>query len=343
MPELDRLRANAVVADHATPTADWTVIALPSLISGRAFSRADMVDARTLRVFPEGAAQGLIWKDQPNVFKQARELGVNTEIVGWHHPYCRILGDQVTHCFALPSGHPTHALLRETHATEDGIWRTTGYLIRLQVENLRDLFRRDRDSLSENLKDRYLQSRQQKQYFEIRDRAYRAAVDPRIGLLLLHMPLPHPFAFYNRRTKSFNLDGELDYFDNLALVDRTIGELRLSLEQARLWNDTTLLITSDHGFRPDAWVGRYGWTPELEQRAGKNHGARVPFILKLAGEQLPRQFSKSFSNVICAALALAVLDGHVSSPEQAVEWLNAHTGPDQVTQAGISTTGNAVR
>jgi Sulfatase len=321
MPEIDRLRGEALVANHATPTADWTVIALPSLLSGRVFGVAEMRSARLLEVTPEGTSETLDWRTQPNVFKRARAMGVNAEIIGWHHPYCRVLGDQVVSCFAMPSGHPTHALLRETHAAEDGIWKTTGYLFRLQMENLHDLFRRDQDSVSENLKSLYLQQRQQRQYFEIRDRAYRAAVDPRIGLLVLHLPLPHPFAFYNRKEKSFNLDGKLDYFDNLALADRTIGELRLALEQARMWEDTTILITSDHGIRPNEWEGRYGWTDELERLTKGQHGKTVPFILKLAGAQRPAEFTKEFCNVLSGSLALAVLDGKVSTSEQAQEWL----------------------
>ncbi len=323
LPELDRIRAEAVVADHATPTADWTVIALPSLISGRIFGKAEMVNSRTLHVTPEGSSEVLNWRDQPNIFKQARALGVNAEIVGWHHPYCRVLGDQMPGCFSMPSGHPTNALLRETLAAEDGVWGTTHYLFQLQWENLRDLFRTDRDSVSENLRDLYLQRRQQKQYFEIRDRAYRAAVDPRLGVLLLHLPLPHPYAFYNRRERSFNLNGPIDYFDNLALADRTIGELRLALEQARLWTDTTLLITSDHGIRPDNWEGRLGWTDELERLTKGVHGKTVPFILKLAGEHEPVQFPKQFSNVVSSRLVLAVLAGSVSTAPQAVTWLDA--------------------
>jgi hypothetical protein len=323
LPEMDRIRAEAVVANHATPTADWTVIALPSLLSGRIFGKAEMLNARTLQVTPEGSSEALNWRDQPNIFKQARALGFNAEIVGWHHPYCRILGDQMVGCFAMPSGHPTRALLRETHAAEEGVWRSTQYLFRLQWENIRDLFRRDRDSVSENLQDLYLQRRQQKQYFEIRDRAYRAAVDPRLALLVLHLPLPHPYPFYNRRDRSFNLEGNLDYFDNLALADRTVGELRLALEQARLWDDTSLLITSDHGIRPDAWEDHLGWTDQLEKLTGGTHGKTVPFILKLARAHEGVQFPRQFSNVASSSLILAVLQGKVSSPTQAVSWLDA--------------------
>jgi hypothetical protein len=322
LPELDRIRAEALVANHVTPTADWTVIALPSLLSGRIYGAAELIDARTLHVTPEGSSEVLNWRDQPNIFKQARALGYNAEIVGWHHPYCRILGNQMAGCFAMPSGHPTHALLRETTAAEDGVWKTTGFLFKLQLENVRDLFRRNSEAASENLKDRYLQRRQQRQYFEMRDRTYRAAVDPRVGLLVLHLPVPHPYAFYNRLERSFNLNAPIDYFDNLALADRTVGELRLALEQARLWDDTTLLITSDHGLRPDAWEGHLGWTDELERLTGGVHGKTVPFILKLARSHEPLDYPKQFSNVASSGLVLAVLEGTVATPAQASAWLD---------------------
>ena len=71
---------------------DGPLPALPSLLSGQIYSRAELVDANTLRVAPQsGGASN--WRDQPNVFKKARELGANAEIIGWHHPYCRVFGD----------------------------------------------------------------------------------------------------------------------------------------------------------------------------------------------------------------------------------------------------------
>jgi hypothetical protein len=339
MPELDRLVGTSLYADHAVPTADWTVLALPSLLSGRNFSKAETKDARTLLVTPEGTSEKLNWGKQPNVFRAAREIGVNAEIIGWHHPYCRVLGDQVVSCFALPSSFSPIA----AHANEDGIWKTAGYLFRLQIENLRDFFRRDKDSLSENLKDQYLREIQQKQYLEIRDRAYRAAVDPRIGLLVLHLPLPHPFALYNRRQKNFVLDDSLDYFDNLALVDRTVGELRLALEQARMWDDTALLITADHGIRPEAWRGKSEWTEQLECLTQGVHGKTVPFILKLAGSTEPVRFTRTFSNVVSGSLALAVLEHKVSTPAQAVAWLEDTLASRDTSDAGHFQTAESMR
>jgi hypothetical protein len=324
LPELDRLRGESLVARHAIQTAPWTVIALPSLLCGRVFSRAELIDADELRLTPENSTQSLNWSDQPNVFRRARQLGANASMVGWHHPYCRVLGDSLVNCFALPSGHPTAALLRETHASEEGVWRTVAFLFRLQFENLRDLVRWNSSKRSEDLRSAYVQQRQQQQYFRIRDRVYAGALDRQIEFLFAHFPTPHLFGIYDRARCDFTLNAHEDYLDNLALVDRTLGELRQELEREGLWDSTTVLLTSDHGLRPDLWKGRYGWNQQMEELTVGGRSETVPFLLKLAGQREPVEFDKPFSGVVSGDLCLAVLSGEVRTPREAAAWLDAH-------------------
>jgi membrane-anchored protein YejM (alkaline phosphatase superfamily) len=163
-------------------------------------------------------------------------------------------------------------------------------------------------------------------------------------LLFVHFPTPHPFPIYNRRERNFNLRGPLDYFDNVALVDRTLGELRRAVERAGLWDQTAVLITADHGLRPGAWIGHLGWTRELDRLTGHESPVRVPFILKLPGQappavqQPPAVIDTSFSNVLAGDLGLAVLSGAVSTPAQAAAWLNQHAGTKPDHPAAISFT-----
>jgi len=301
------------------------------MLSGRVFARADLRDADTLTVIPDSSKQTLNWRDQPNVFKQARALGVNAALVGWHHPYCRVLGDSLVRCLDEVGGHPTAGLLREINATEDGVLKTVGLLFRLQGANIAEMFRNTGLSTSENLNESSVQRRQLQQYFRIRDRAYADATDPRIGLLFIHFPLPHLFAIYDRRTRDFTLSSSTSYFDNLALADRTFAELRRALEQAGLWESTSLLITADHGLRPELWRGRYNWNDELERLTANGPSLTVPFIVKLAGHNEGLTYDKPFSNVVSSALVLAMLTGQVSTGHDAIEWLEAHTQGREIT------------
>jgi len=240
------------------------MVAIPSLLSGRIYTNADMADADSLMVRPEGSDGEFDWRQEPNVFRRARELGVNAAVVGWHHPYCRVLGDSLVRCFDEP-GDPSPALQRESDAAEDGLLNTMRNQLGRLAINFYDIFRPDSDSVAEKLKDASLQRRQQQQYFTIRDHAYRDAADRQIDFLYVHFPAPHLFAIYDRQRQDFTLSGKTTYYDNLALVDRTVGELRRKLEETGLWDSTSILITSDHGLRRELWHGHMNWTPEFDR------------------------------------------------------------------------------
>ncbi len=321
LPALDRLLGESVTSSHAMETSNFTAIALPSLISGRVFTNAQALDANTLELIPRGSAKRVDWRNEPNVFTEARPLGVNAALAGWHHPYCRILGDQLVDCFALPSTHSTAALAEEAQASRDGLWKTVARLFKWKIETLNNIVTGHGPS-ADDVRDGMIQQGQQQEFLQIRDRAFRDVADARIDLLLVHFPAPHMFPIYNRREQNFHLQGSLDYFDNLALVDRTLGELRRELEKAGLADRTTLLLTADHGLRPGAWIGRIGWSEELDRLNGRQEPSRVPFILKLPGQDQPALVDKSFSNVGSAELVLAVLSGKISTAPEAVAWMN---------------------
>jgi len=330
LPELDRLRSESFAGTHALQTAGWTMLAVPSMLSGEIFGHSESADASTLLVQPAGSHALVNWRDQPNVFRKARELGVNAALVGWHHPYCRVLGDSLTRCFDEIGGMATDALARETYAAEQGFWKSVRLTFASRWQSLAGLF----DSAShpaEHALDRYMQARQQQEYFRIRDRAYQQAADPRIDFLYVHFPAPHLFAIYDAKRKDFTLSDKTTYFDNLALVDRTVGELRRTLEQAGLWESTSILITADHGLRYELWHGGLNWTPQFDRLLEGGQSPTVPFILKLGGEKKPAVYESSFSNVVGGDLSLAVLGGEISTPAQVAAWIEGRANLPNVT------------
>ncbi|MEQ1949329.1 MAG: sulfatase-like hydrolase/transferase [Bryobacteraceae bacterium] len=323
LPELDRIRAESLVADHAEQTANFTMLAVPSLIAGRSFERSESVDESTLLVTPPGSSMSVNWHDQPNVFRKAHEMGFNAGIVGWHHPYCRVLGDSVASCFDMPSVAVGNSLARDLQATNRGFVRAIELTFHLGWLTFTDMFQMGGEA-AEHDSEAFQQEQQQREYFQIRDRAYRDAVDPRLGLLYVHFPTPHLFAIYDAKRKDFTLSDKTTYFDNLALVDRTVRELRAKLEQAGLWDSTTLLISSDHGLRREIWKGSRNWSPKFDQLLESGSYPVVPFILKLAGQTQHVAFDPRFSAVVTGNLALSLLSGDVKTSQQAADWLLQH-------------------
>ena len=323
LPVLDRMRRESLVANRVLQTADATVLAVPSLLSGEAFERIDYTDARTLLVQPRQQRESP-WRDQPNVFEQARQIGANSSLVGWQLPYCRLIGDLLAHCFDQPGGHPPSALLREIEASESSFGDTLEFLFFMQFENLLDLFRPLGAAVSPDIRDTFVQRRQLRQFLAIRDRAQQEVADASMDFVFVHFPTPHLFAIYDRTHSDFAVRPDTSYLDNLALVDRTVGEIRRTLEQRGEWESTTLMVTSDHALRPAMWHNRHNWSPQFEQLIGPGASRTVPFILRLAGNHDGAVYEPSVSNVVTAQLSLAALRGDVSTPQEAVAWLSEH-------------------
>jgi arylsulfatase A-like enzyme len=139
------------------------------------------------------------------------------------------------------------------------------------------------------------------------------ANDPAYGFSFIHLPVPHAPHAYDRRTGQFTLRNSpiRGYFDSLALLDRTLGEIRKSMEASGMWNKTTVLITSDHPYR------------EAEQIDGKSD-PRIPYLLKMPSGKEPYVYDKSFNAVLTQDLMLSILRGEVASAKDVVSWLDTN-------------------
>ena len=142
-----------------------------------------------------------------------------------------------------------------------------------------------------------------------------------LGFSVIHLPIPHnPFA-YDRHTKTFTLGNSpiKGYIDHLALLDRSIGELRAEMERVGMWDSTTVLFTSDHENRQAASLD------------GKED-YRIPYMLKLASQKAGETISDRFNSVLTGDLLLAVLRGDVAAPQEAAAWIRAraaHTSAEK--------------
>ena len=99
MPEFDRLRSVSLHAEEAVAAAFYTSIAFPALTTGKMVADVRPIEPpETLRVaFEDGSKAD--WSQTPNIFRSARERGFNVgQLVGWHHPFCRIFGDVLSGC-----------------------------------------------------------------------------------------------------------------------------------------------------------------------------------------------------------------------------------------------------
>lgn len=308
LPELDRLRAESLVAASARPPAGVTQMSMPALLSGDFVSAIGYPSDRELSIRLARSGRTVLWRLHPNIFGAVRQRGIDAGVSGWYLPYCREFGSLLSAC----SWEPPQNFQGLTVA------QSIPVLIRKAVDEIpvaRSLPVPGADPVE---KEQLI-----KTYLRMRESALELAADTRLGFVLLHWPVPHPPGIYNRATGAFDAGPRSNYIDNLALADRAAGELRRAIEAAGLWDRTTLLITADHPWRPYIWRHTFAWTSE-ETSLARGPRAFVPFLLKMAGQAEAVRYGREFNTIVTGKLILDVLDGRVRTAREASRWLDEH-------------------
>jgi hypothetical protein len=346
MPEFDRVRDVSIFSDHAHSPAGQTILSMPSLLTARRVVEENH-RANDIALRFEGASG---WHDlsaQPNIFRRLRMAGFNTAVSGWHHPYCRVLGNDLSECASAPNG--TDSVAFYDAVVQQSFWSRSLSVALWEAESLpleRIVYRRSRPFWvshsaqrtpllsagsakrpgygTANVRNRVVREQQIHAAQLISENGLRMAKDPALNLILIHAPAPHLPGIWNSRARRFTATEPSDYVDNLAFADFFLGQIRTALESTGQWNRTALLISADHPFRTRGWERTSLWSRELANVTNGHQWEYVPFILKLPGQSKLIMYHREFNTVVSADLIGDVLTGKVNQPEQAVRWLDAH-------------------
>lgn len=313
LPELDRLRATAVVAERAYPPADATLLSIPALLIGRVVTSSNPAGPsdRILELTGEGnTEESTAWSETENVFRRARLRGVNSGLTGWYHPYDRILGSDLVLSFNRDPRDASLVVAMLAQVQRVLATPPLGWLV---------------DVLPDALSRRSSRHRQHvRRHRDILADAIAMASDPRLGLVFVHASIPHLPVIYDRHRGTYVSAGSGSYFDNLALVDRSIDELRRSMEAAGTWDATALIITSDHALKPKRLHDKL---PGHLISTLSQHHRRVPFVLKMPYQRSGIVVATAWNTVATEGLILAILDGTVTDAAAATAWMDAQALP----------------
>jgi hypothetical protein len=244
----------------------------------------------------------LIGNWRSSIFETVRKAGANVAIAGAELKYCDEFEYSVAACYAMSSAAEELALSRPT------ILDRTWHHLYTRVFPRRPLF----DAATR----RASREADIPRFQKLCEIAQTRAADPRFQLVYVHLPVPHLLAMWDRHAGTFSTSDSSSYLDNLALADRTLGQIRHALEAADLWDKTTVIATSDHPLR-DFIIDAAGWWDDAETAAlPRTHRKYVPFLVKLAGRRFPAEFHDEFNTRITRDLVLALLTGSVTTREQ---------------------------
>jgi hypothetical protein len=297
LPEFDRFKSQSLSASNALPPAKYTLSSMPALMIGRA-----VVDSAPLAPneceLKLDTGEKVRWSEQANVFSQARAEGFSTGLAGWYLPYCRVIGSSLDWCAWVPVIDPVNPDLDQLTLPR-ALWitmRTAVFRIPLAFRLLESRYDRQR-------------RREHREEFVRVSKASSELLQQDINLKLLHYPIPHHPWIYDAKTQSFSMAARIGYEDNLVLTDRTLGEIRATLERAAKWDSSIVVVTADHWWR-------------LAEPVNGQQDQRVPFMIKLAGQKEGMEYHKPFNTVLTRQLLLEILRGNLTSPSDVAAWID---------------------
>src|SRR6185437_2705173 len=106
--------------------------------------------------------------------------------------------------------------------------------------------------------------------------------DGRMRFVFIHLPLPHPPGYFDRKTHRICECG--NYLDNLVLSYDTLGLLLDQIKSTPWARDTTVIVSSDHSWRVPLWDGVPGWTAEEQRVSQGKFDTRPVFIVHFPGQ-----------------------------------------------------------
>jgi sulfatase-like protein len=317
--EFDRLRQQSIYADHVRTPADDTLAAMPGLFLGRAVLDTKL-DTSKLLVKEKRNSGWVDFASQPNVFRQARAAGFNTALSGFHHPYCRILGDDLSDCSWMASG--WSSITAERHLLESSFPGKAIYLVRWQARIV-PFLTEPPHFIVPGVLAMYVQHNPVVLRYVLAN-AHRMLRNRDLNFVFFHFNAPHEPGIWDSTKKSFTTHGS-NYNDNLELADNILGQVRRQLEATGDWDRSAVIISGDHPYRPQLWQGYKGVrTAEMVKVTGMKRYPYVPFLLKLPGQHKEVRYEREFNNVLTSDLILQLLNGKLPTTEDTVAWLDAH-------------------
>jgi hypothetical protein len=316
LPAFDKLAAQSTVFTHVVPAGMFTRYIVPTLFTGVPSNAVNVsAGGQLLSLKDPTTGKWTPFHQHQSIFQDAIDAGYTTGIAGWYNPYCRIMPEVLDHCF-WTYRQSTPANLSPNRSLAVDLLRPFRYL----WLDTKHLFGHGPGSPTDEYRDIRQHSTDYRNLLAAGD-AYLK--DPSITFLFLHMPIPHPYGFYDRNKKAFSTK-HTSYIDNLALADSYIAHVRQLLEENNQWDPATVIVMGDHSWRTSSiWKDSMTWTDEDETAShGGEFDPRPAYVVKLPNQQTSARIDQSFSAVLTRPLFDALLKDHLQTPADLNTWVS---------------------
>ena len=274
LPNLDRLRNESTLYTDMTPIAYRTTRAIPSLLVGQPVTDVAYTAKNEYLVQTENGPHWKPFDVNATLFGMARDRGISTSVVGWYVAYCPILAKIVNDCYWSNDDAQDRGPTSLDASFAENVW----FPLKVMVEQAFAPSRAWADVAEWNAQGHIASVK------DLQRHALETAATSQADILYLHLPAPHPPAFWDRKTGTFATGGS--YLDSLAFTDKLLGQILDVLEAQPRWQSTTLIVQGDHSWRTEMWRPLPGWSAEDERIShGGQWNPRPVLMVHEAGEK----------------------------------------------------------
>jgi len=294
----ERLEKQSIVFENVRAMRTFTMQAIPLLTTGQDVEVAHYPDGSGYRwrfsdsdlLLQDSAGEASSWSESEHVFRMIGNAGQSIAILGFYHPYCRLFGAWADYCKSFSYGR-----------VENGLSRNILESLRAQLGGLHPfhIFRTHTDT-----------------YLRMEKSALEVLSDNSMDFYWLHMPVPHQPWIYDAERKRFRAQamyGVTDkprYLGNVQLADRFLGKVVAQLKQEGIWDDSTLIVTSDHP--GERWLAEDSF-----------YSHRVPLLIKLPQQRRGYRFENWVLQTQIKPIIEWIAVRKNRDPEELTTWLKA--------------------
>jgi len=234
------------------------------------------------------------------LFDRAAVQSMRTFMVGWYHPYRRLVDERVEF---------THSICQYDYFGSSLAGRAAYHLIGITrrwlppLDVFQDPWKRFEDRVYART-----QAPRTEEIHRLAKHIIRSVPEP--TLAVFHYPVPHrPFIFDAAGAREIPIldeRSEEGYAGNLAYTDKLIGELVETLRQTGKFDRSWLILTSDHSWRVD---------PRLPAEPSQAELTHVPLLIKRPRHDVPQVTTEPFTTTALGETVFgAILTAQASDP-----------------------------
>ena len=312
---IDNFKQNYFHASKVYQPSNSTPLSLSSYLTGK-IPKGFHIMGHDKVLLDFGNKKSESWKDLPSIFSKLKNENINSAIIGWAFPYDRMYDNYLVKNKYYPNNKFIMRSLKQ---------RYIDLFLFYFLRPLNKLTMQKYNWIKKHII-KIVKCEGSLLYEVILARAKEIITDSSINFSFIHFSIPHPPIIYDAKKQKISTKIN-SYIDQLQLVDKTIADIKNTLIKDGSWDNTTLILTSDHWYRQVEWDNpifhELITVTDKEREMLKNRKETlIPLIIKMPNQKKSISYDKAFNAVALHDLVLDIYNNKVSNEKDLITWLD---------------------